>query len=108
VSIEAIYPSRQQSKADNPLFARSLRRRRLAFMALLTVSGIGLLVAQIAPMNARAENPAPQPQAVAEPATPKAEPQPFQDQKAAPKTIRQIQIYNMPVETSAQKDARKS
>jgi len=110
VSVEAIYPSQQQPRAANPLFARSLRRRKLALMGLLSVSGLGLLLLQIVPMTALAENPALPPQTTAETVMQQPAPQVQASQapKAAAKTIRQIQIYNLPVEPSQPQGAKKS
>jgi hypothetical protein len=89
MSIEAMYPSRNQSRAQNPLFSRELRRKRLVAMLALTTVGVSLLLLQLVPVKAHADN------AVAQvkPATVVAEPV----KQAAPagKVVREIQIYNL-------------
>jgi len=99
MSVESIYPSQQQPKSQNPLFARSLRRRRRAFMAILMIVGLGLMLTQIIPMAARADNPARE----AIPAAAPASGQTMQEQlqKPARKAVRQILIYNAPLQNQA-------
>jgi len=105
VSVESIYPSQQQPKADNPLFARRLRRRRRAFIAILMMIGLGLMIAQIIPMNARADNPLPETPAIALSASASVEAngQAMQavPQKPARKAARQIPLYNAPLQNQA-------
>jgi hypothetical protein len=54
MSIEVMYPSRSQSRAQNPLFARRVRRQQLALMLVATAIGLGLLLFQFVPITAHA------------------------------------------------------
>ncbi len=93
MSIEAMYPSRKQSRAQNPLFARAFRRQRLALMLILATIGFGLLLLQLFPMTAHAD--ARQVQApVAQVAVPAAA-APIKLQTQDGKPVRQIQIYQL-------------
>jgi|GEM_PF-5238749 len=56
MSIEVMYPSRRQRRSRNPLLARELRRQKLIFMVVMFTLGLGLLLAQIFPVTARADN----------------------------------------------------
>ncbi len=88
MSIEVMYPSRHQSRAQNPLFARKFRRQRLGFMLAATTFGLGLLLLQFIPITA---------QAGAVPAEVKSTPVAASEAIKAPipasKVVRQIQIY---------------
>jgi hypothetical protein len=88
MSIEAMYPSRNQSRAQNPLFAREFRRHRLALMLILATVGFGLLLLQLFPMTAHADGRQVQasvPVAVA----------PIELHTQDGKPVRQIQIYQL-------------
>lgn len=89
MSIEVMYPSRSQSRAQNPLFAREIRRRKLCFMLAFAAISLGLLLLQLVPMTAHADGAAFQSQPAAITSPVKAEP-------AAGKTVRQIQLYDIP------------
>jgi hypothetical protein len=98
MSIEVIYPSRRQHRSQNPLFEREQRRRKLILMLIMAVFELGLLLVQLFPVTAHADN-APVPaQQVVEAAA-----------KEAPvsKPVRQIQIYNTH-ETSSRDTAPKN
>jgi hypothetical protein len=86
MSIEAMYPSRNQSRAQNPLFARKFRRQRLGAMLFLSALGLGLLLLQIVPIHANAAS-----------AEIKSAPAAIMAPTKAPapvnKAVRQIQIY---------------
>lgn len=84
MSIEAMYPSRKQSRAQNPLFARKLHRQRLALMIVLTCLGLGLVLLQLVPIHANAASAEVNSAHIAAPIKP-----------AAPvsKPVRLIQIY---------------
>ena len=57
MSIEALYPSRRfQSHANNPLFARERRRRRLCIMVAVIGALSSLAVLQVMPFDAEAHN----------------------------------------------------
>jgi hypothetical protein len=98
MSIEAMYPSRSQSRSQNPLFARAFRRRKLCLMLILASIGIGLLVLQLFPMTAHADVTA---QAAAEVPAPLKAPaavavEPIKTNAASGKPVRMIQIYDVP------------
>jgi hypothetical protein len=83
-----MYPSRRQSKSQNPLFAKTLRRRQLALMLSLILIGICVVVLQLIPVTAHADAKA----TTIQPAVPAASsitPAAYQTGKI----IRQIQIY---------------
>jgi hypothetical protein len=88
MSIEAMYPSRSQSRSQNPLFARAFRRQRLAFMVILALIGFGLLLLQLFPMTAHADGAAGHAIAAAV--------QPVKAETANGKPVRMIQIYAIP------------
>jgi hypothetical protein len=90
MAVQTVYPSQQQSKSNNPLFARELRRQRLGFMALLIMLGLGLLALQLLPLAARADNPA----ALEQPAIHMKAPVMQTAQLSKP--VRQIKLYNLP------------
>ncbi len=57
MSIEALYPSRRfQSHANNPLFARERRLRRLSIMVAVIGALSSLAVLQVMPFDAEAHN----------------------------------------------------
>ncbi len=88
MSIEAMYPSRNQSRTQNPLFAREFRRQRLVLMLILATIGFGLLLLQLFPMTAHADG---RPVLATAPAA--MEPIKLQTQDGKP--VRQIQIYQI-------------
>jgi hypothetical protein len=54
MAIEALYPSRRQSRRNNPLFARERRMRRLAVLTAVGLSLIGWAGLRSAPAGAAA------------------------------------------------------
>jgi hypothetical protein len=86
MSIEIMYPSRRQSRSHNPLFARAQRRQKLALMLVMAALGLGLLLLQLVPVTAHADDAAVQ----AKPATETAAPS---KPEAPRRTVRQIKIY---------------
>ncbi len=89
MSIETMYPSRNQSRAENPLFARKRLRQRLGVMLAGTTLGLGLLLLQFIPITAHADA------ASSEVKSPLANAMaPFEAHTPASKAIRQIQIYS--------------
>jgi len=90
MSIEAMYPSRCQSRSQNPLFWRTLRRKHVALMLAAISAGMCLTLLQLIPVTAHADA---KTAAATQPAIPTASP----IAPAAPqtgRTIRQIQIYS--------------
>ncbi len=55
MAIEALYPSRRQSRRNNPLFARERRMRHLAVLTAVGLSLIGWAGLRSAPAGAAAE-----------------------------------------------------
>lgn len=94
MSIEIMYPSRTQSRAQNPLFAREFRRQKLCVMLALAAIGLGLLLVQFVPITAHADDAAHPAQPAA--ATTPIQTVPIQADLPAGKTVRQIQIYATP------------
>jgi hypothetical protein len=88
MSIEAMYPSRHQSRSRNPLFARKYRRQRVGAMLALCALGLGLLLLQIVPFHANAAS-------VEVKSAPVAAVAPVKTVNPVSKTIRQIQIYSI-------------
>lgn len=89
MSIEAMYPSRTQPRSQNPLFAHALRRQRLCLMLVLATIGFGLLLLQLFPVTAHADA---RQTSAAEPASI----QPVKAETPNGKTVRMIQIYDVP------------
>ncbi len=88
MSIEAMYPSRRQGHSQNPLFARELRRQRFGLMLILAALGLGLLLLQLLPITAHADN-------TTMPAPAAATIERVKAETPAAKLVRQIQIYQM-------------
>lgn len=55
MAIEALYPSRRQSRRHNPLFARERRMRRLGLCLILAAGLTGAIALRSGPAGAAAE-----------------------------------------------------
>jgi hypothetical protein len=110
MAIEAFYPSRCQSQANNPLFNRRRKSAGLAASCILAALGAaGLCLAQTAPIAAaandmRGPSTAPQP-ARADLAETTSKP-PFVQGPVARKPVRVIPIYEIPADAAGTAHSR--
>jgi hypothetical protein len=99
MSIEAMYPSRRQSRLRNPLYWNSLRRKIRIGAVLMGLCGIGYAVWHLAPAPAEAHDGTTPTATAVVTATPAQAATPVAEQ-ALRKNVRVIPLFEAPAQSA--------